>query len=313
MSFQRKYTDQEFDYYFKETEITSEDESFSNYAKLIHNKNIFNVHTVISTGTIYLKKQSLMKILKMSEGEPEEQILFSYYNPLSYDNFNDLSIGKASPSKNSDVPPNSQELIGVYDSEVKPKENVVREGLIEQITDNHVNNIQNSENNNVNDIRTNSLLTKILRILFLVYLVFAIIYIIYFIIKASSNEIMLFETFSLIAAVCYIGVGVVGFLLVNSEQKNYLPLILVIVSIIITLLDILFGVMQKPTNNEPNKPKETDKQAIFFIYILNIILGLYESIMLVLCLIKPTESPQKETLLDHNKEAINMSTSVESV
>ena len=302
MSFQRKFTDREFDYYFKETEITSEDESFSNYTKLINNKDTFNVHTVISTGTIYLKKQSLMKILKMSEGEPEEQILFSYYNPLSYDNFNDLSIGKASPSKNSNPPSNSQELIGVYEPEEKPKENVVSGGLIDQITDKNIN-----DNKQVNDIRTNSVLTKILRILFLLYLIFAIIYIIYFIIKASSKEIAIFEVFSLIAALCYIGVGIIGFLLVNSEQKNYLPLILVIVSIIITLLDIVFGALKKKENEEQYK------QAIFFIYILNIILALYESIILVLCLTNPKESPQKETLLEHNKEAISMSTSVETV
>ena len=304
MSFQRKFTDREFDYYFKETEITSEDESFSNYTKLINNKDTFNVHTVISTGTIYLKKQSLMKILKMFDGEPEEQILFSYYNPLSYDNFNDLSIGKTSPSKNSNPPSNSQELIGVYEPEEKPKENVVSGGLIDQITDKNVN---NNDNKQVNDIRTNTVLTKILRILFLVYLIFAIIYTIYFIIKASSKEIAMFEVFSLIAALCYIGVGIIGFLLVNSEQKNYLPLILVIVSIIITLLDIVFGALKKKENGEQ------DKQAIFFIYILNIILALYESIMLVLCLTNPKESPQQETLLEHNKEAINISTSVETV
>ena len=117
----------------------------------------------------------------------------------------------------------------------------------------------------------------------------------------------MFEVFSLIAALCYIGVGIIGFLLVNSEQKNYLPLILVIVSIIITLLDIVFGALKKKENGEQ------DKQAIFFIYILNIILALYESIMLVLCLTNPKESPQQETLLEHNKEAINISTSVETV
>ena len=301
MSLQRKYTDQQFDYYFKETEITSEDESFSNYTKLIHNKDTFNVHTVISTGTIYLKKQSLMKVLKMSEGEPEEQILFSYYNPLSFDNLNDLSNGKASPSVN--VPVNPEGLIGyLNDSEEKPKENVIKGGLIDQITVKNVNNIENTENKNVNDIRTNSLLTRVLRILFLIYLVFGVIYIIYFIVKAGSKQIAFYEVFSLIAGLCYIGVGIIGFLLVNSEQKNYLPLILVIVTIIITLLDIMFGAL---------KPEQ--ERSIFFIYILNIILSLYESMMLVLCLTDPSESPKKETLLEHNKEELSMSTGIETV
>ena len=79
-AFKKKYSDINFEYFYKESE-TEQNDDVSKYTKIYESRKKLTI-VLGKAGNISVDKHSLIKIFIKSELLPEEQILFAYYNPL---------------------------------------------------------------------------------------------------------------------------------------------------------------------------------------------------------------------------------------
>jgi heme/copper-type cytochrome/quinol oxidase subunit 4 len=266
MSYFKKYSDSEYDYDYKESEISSEDPSFYIYQNIENRQESFNIRFAKNFNQTKINKTPLMKIFQMSDIFPEEQILFVYYNPFCNYSYNEIMESK-STTKNF--------IIGFNEQQTLEKQTKVRAIKNMNSINNQVENksqlnktgnkIIQKEENIIHNTSNN------FRYIFLIYLFIAVLNTLYFIIECMFKEsIKLFHKFTLFIAFIYIFVGLFGFLFMNSEKKNKYPLILVILSNIFTIGNIYLGYIQ--FNGKPS----------WFINEVNEIALLYEILIVVL-------------------------------
>ena len=278
-TFKKKYSDINFEYFYKESE-TEQNDDLSRYTKIYESRKKLTI-VLGKAGYISIDKHSLIKIFTKSELLPEEQILFTYYNPL--DSEPHQKINQQLQTLNELITNQNTTMAGNVQEE-KQQEN--KADLISIPQD-------STEIQFETKINKFSKFIDKLNYIFLIYVIFSLLNLIYFGITLIKNEpIQLFQIITILSAVIFINIGIIGFILVNDIKQKSLPLILVGISILITIIHFSLGIAK-------NKGK-----PIWLVYVVNIIAILYEIFMIGICLIIQKHFQNiNERLLEINAES----------
>lgn len=307
MSFVKKYSDDKYDYYHKETEVLSNDNTFSSYVDILHSKKELAVKQAKSNQDIKLNVESLKKIFKMSSSEPEEQVVFIFYNPEFFDSYPDMVNNKPGkeiheepkmvphpePVKNNDV------IIPIKEKAEKP----VQKTVDDTMSSNHILANEATADTTIITSKTSSVdngsKPKILKLFYIILVIIGLVDLAYFVICFIGLSSSLFRFYTIGMSALLVITGLLGFISVNKHEKpNALVVMLSILCLLGSIGHIVIGVLNKdPLGGN-----------IWFVYIVNGVSVLCEIIVLILAFTMKRkdgiELKGKELLLEMQKEKV---------
>lgn len=310
MSFVKKYSDDKYDYYHKETEVLSNDNTFSSYVDILHSKKELTVKQAKSNQDIKLNVESLKKIFKMSSSEPEEQVVFIFYNPEFFDSYPDMVNNKPGkeiheepkmvphlqPVKNNDV------IIPIKEKAEKP----VQKTVDDTMSSNHILANEATADTTIITSKTSSVdngsKPKILKLFYIILVIIGLVDLAYFVICFIDPPPSLFRFYTIGMSALLVITGLLGFISVNKHEK---PNALVVMLSILCLLGSIGHIVIGVRNQDPVLPLGGN---IWFVYIVNGVSVLCEIIVLILAFtIKRKDGIElkgKELLLEMQKEKV---------
>ena len=311
MSFVKKYSDDKYDYYHKETEVLSNDNTFSSYVDILHSKKELAVKQAKSNQDIKLNVESLKKIFKMSSSEPEEQVVFIFYNPEFFDSYPDMvnnKPGKEVPEEPKMVPHpqpvknNNDVIIPIKEKAEKP----VQKTVDDTMSSNHILANEATADTTIITSKTSSVdngsKPKILKLFYIILGIIGLVDLAYSVICFIDLSLSLFHFYTIGMSALLVITGLLGFISVNKHEKpNALVVMLSILCLLGSIGHIVIGVL----NQNPVLPLGGN---IWFVYIVNGVSVLCEIIVLILAFTMKRkdgiELKGKELLLEMQKEKV---------
>ena len=311
MSFVKKYSDDKYDYYHKETEVLSNDNTFSSYVDILHSKKELAVKQAKSNQDIKLNVESLKKIFKMSSSEPEEQVVFIFYNPEFFDSYPDMVNNK--PGKEIHEQPkmvphpepvknNNDVIIPIKEKAEKP----VQKTVDDTMSSNHILANEATADTTIITSKTSSVdngsKPKILKLFYIILVIIGLVDLAYFVICFLDLSLSLFLFYTIGMSALLVITGLLGFISVNKHEKpNALVVMLSILCLLGSIGHIVIGVL----NTNTVLPLGGN---IWFVYIVNGVSVLCEIIVLILAFTMKRkdgiELKGKELLLEMQKEKV---------
>lgn len=280
-AFKKKYSDVNFEYFYKESE-TEQKEDVSHYTKIYESRKTLTI-VLGKAGNISVGKQSFLKIFSMSESSPEEQILFTYYNPLE-----------------SEPHQEANKELATLNEIISNQNNIMVTNFQEEKQNNIIDTISPPKDNTEIQVETKSNIYVrfflIFRFSFLVIFIFGLLNIIYFASNSDKHKkITTFEIETVICGILCLTIGALGSFTVKNVDDTRLVLGYIVLSILLTITHFCFGI----TTNQ-GKP-------FWLVYTCNIILIIYEILMIVVYLIiKKKYRSINERLLEVDIESQNI-------
>lgn len=235
-----------YDYYKKETSITSQLNEINIYDNILRNKERFEI--IFSKGkNITLSNFSCQKILYLSNSKPKEQILFSFYKIISKENFSSLfpqynqqffnSLSSKNSNKNQKTDKNiilnekrndsnnknnePNEMIDKFFEEEEPLLIKEKKKEIKDKKKFYIN--KNDNQKPLSKIFGIEISKNLFKYLYLSILLCGIIDSFYLIVTINDKKkifFCLFNMFTLILSLVLCGTGIYGFIYLNSENND---------------------------------------------------------------------------------------------
>ena len=310
MSFVKKYSDDKYDYYHKETEVLSNDNTFSSYVDILHSKKELAVKQAKTNQDIKLNVESLKKIFKMSSSEPEEQVIFIFYNPEFFDSYPDMvnnKPGKEVHEESKMIP--HPEPVKSNDVIIPVKEKLeksLQKTVDDTMSSNHILANEATADTTINTSKTSSVdngsKPKILKLFYIILVILGLVNLAYFVICLANSSLSLFHFYTIGMCVLLVITGLLGFISVNKHEKpNSLVVMLSLLCCLGSIGHIVIGIIDTETVH----PFGGD---IWFVYIVNGVSVLCEIIVLILAFTMKRkdgiELKGKELLLEMQKEKV---------
>lgn len=244
----KKLTDNDFDYYHKETNFPSEEEKiFKTFQGFLRKKNTLTVNIgEIGAKFFDIHISSVKKIASMCKGDPEEFISFTYHAPEVYASYSDMMSNRPFIKGDMIEKPYSKETPTILSQSISMQDtiNETRKGESTMRTL-----LTNESKEDIYNIKYNESIAKVIKNLYPLLILFGLGNLAYglylFIIKNNHG----LRIYSILLSVLLCGCGVVGFKALNAgNYRNNFVLLLTVLSFLANIGTLIYALVSSTLN-----------------------------------------------------------------